>query len=325
MHYHRRPRWALPESAAVSEDVFLNRRQILAGLGFGAGALAFGMPRPAAALTPEEPWDPIPPLNPDYATPGEGRVLTDERISSRYNNFYEFGSSKRIWREAQALVTSPWTITIDGLVEEEKTIEFEDLLTHVQQEERVIRHRCVEAWSMVVPWVGFKLSDLIGYAAPLSSAKYVQFETFFDPEMASEQRARWWPWPYTEGLTMEEAAHPLSFMVTGAYGKVLHRQFGAPMRLHVPWKYGFKSIKSIRRITFTDERPLSFWEEALGAEYGFWANVNPEVPHRRWSQAEETDIGTGEKIPTVLYNGYAEEVAAMYAPLEAELGRRLFY
>ncbi|MEM9012523.1 MAG: protein-methionine-sulfoxide reductase catalytic subunit MsrP [Pseudomonadota bacterium] len=324
MIYHRRPSWALRESAATPEAVFLNRRHVLASLGLGA--IGAALPATAhAARMPEEPFAPVPPLNPDFASAGPGREVTDEGISSRYNNFYEFGSSKRIWREAQALVTDPWTLTIDGMVETPLTVDVDDLLDRVQLEERVVRHRCVEAWSMVVPWVGFKLSDIMALAAPMSGARYVRFETFFDPEMASEQRASWWPWPYVEGLTMEEAAHPLTFMVVGAYGKVLHRQFGAPIRLHTPWKYGFKAIKSIRRISFTDERPVSFWEEAQGAEYGFWANVNPEVPHRRWSQAEETDIGTEEKIPTLLYNGYAEEVAGLYAPLEAELGRSLFY
>lgn len=176
---------------------------------------------------------------------------------------------------------------------------------------------------MVVPWIGFKLSDLLSAAAPLSSAKYVRFESFKNPSVAPGQRAGYYPWPYIEGLTIDEAAHELSFMVVGAYGKVLPKQFGAPIRLHTPWKYGFKSNKSITRITLTDERPLSFWEQVLGEEYGFWANVNPAVPHRRWSQATERVLGTDDRIPTEIYNGYGAQVAGLYADKQ-DLGDRLF-
>ncbi|WP_316014026.1 protein-methionine-sulfoxide reductase catalytic subunit MsrP [Roseobacter sp. HKCCA0434] len=318
MHYQRRPSWALPEAAVTSEHLFLNRRKVLAGMGLGAGLLALpGRGRAEAGVSPLEAA-----MNPAYAD--AGRELTSEELSSTYNNFYEFGSSKRISQEAQRLDVNGWTIKIGGMVEEEFEIGFEDLMGRMQMEERIVRHRCVEAWSMVVPWTGFPLSELVKIAKPLSSAKYIKMQTFLDPDVATEQRAAWWPWPYTEGLTMDEAMNELSFMVTGAYGKELHKQFGAPMRLHTPWKYGFKSIKSIDRIEFTDERPLSFWEELADAEYGFWANVNPEVDHPRWSQAEELPLGAEEKIPTLLYNGYAEQVADMYGNLPEEVGERFW-
>jgi sulfoxide reductase catalytic subunit YedY len=183
-------------------------------------------------------------------------------------------------------------------------------------EERVIRHRCVEAWSMVVPWIGFPLSALVALAKPLGGARYVEFQTFQNPEVARGQRQFWYPWPYTEGLTLAEAGNELAFMVVGAYGKVLHKPFGAPIRLHLPWKYGFKSIKSIVRVHFTDQRPVGFWEALQDSEYGFWANVNPEVAHPRWSQATERVLGTDERVPTLLFNGYGEEVAHLYTGVD---------
>lgn len=240
MHYFRTPSWHIPDRLATDESVFLNRRSLLKGMGIaGAGALIAGQSRAAQA---EDPFVPMPERAAAYAD--AGRPITDEAFSASYNNFYEFGSSKRIAREAQALQTDGWEITIDGLVEKPVTVAVEDLLTEMPMEERVYRHRCVEAWSMTVPWIGFELSALLAKAAPLSGAKYVQFQTFLDTSVAPEQRAVWWPWPYTEGLTIAEAQHELTFMVVGAYGKVLHKQFGAPIRLHTPWKYGFKAIKS---------------------------------------------------------------------------------
>ena len=207
------------------------------------------------------------------------------------------------------------------MVENEFTIGIDDLLAKVSLEERVYRHRCVEAWSMVAPWTGFPLRALVELAKPLSSAKYIEMATFNKPEMAPGQRQFWYPWPYLEGLTIAEAANDLAFMVTGAYGKPLAKQHGAPLRLAAPWKYGFKSVKSIDRFTFTDKRPKTFWEEVQGREYGFWANVNPEVPHPRWSQATERVLGTNDRIPTVIYNGYGEFVAQLYDGME---GERLF-
>ena len=311
MFYHRKPSWHIPEAQATSEAAFMNRRQLLAAMGLGGAASALMANRAQAAM-PGDAFDPMPKRNPDFKA-GEGRMISDEKITSTYNNFYEFGSTKQISAKAQELDTDGWTIKIDGDVEKEMVVDAEDLIAKMPLEERVTRHRCVEAWSMVVPWVCFPLAELVKMANPKSSAKYVQFQTFLDPKIASGQKQKWYPWPYTEGLTIEEAMNPVALMVVGAYGKVLHKQFGAPMRLHVPWKYGFKSAKSINRITFTDERPVSFWEEINKAEYGFWANVNPEVAHPRWTQATERVIGTQDRIPTLKFNGYGEEVASLYS------------
>jgi sulfoxide reductase catalytic subunit YedY len=321
MNLIRRPDWALPESAAMPESVYLNRRSILSAMGFG-GALALtpGFAR-AMGPTPAD-WPGAVETNPAYAD--AGRALTPEEISARYNNFYEFGSHKQIYDAAQALETEGWTVAIDGLVEEPFTISTDDLIAKMPIEERVIRHRCVEAWSMVVPWIGFPLAELVKLAKPLGSAKYLRFETFQDSDVARGQRQFWYPWPYVEAVTMGEATNELAFMVTGAYGKVLHKQFGAPVRLHLPWKYGFKSIKSIVRISFVEERPVSFWEELAANEYGFWANVNPDVRHPRWSQAEERVIGTSDTVPTQIFNGYGAQVAHLYDGLEAEYGDRLW-
>jgi sulfoxide reductase catalytic subunit YedY len=209
-------------------------------------------------------------------------------------------------------------VTIDGMVEQSMTIDIDDLLKKMPLEERLYRHRCVEAWSMAVPWSGFPLKALVDMAKPLGSAKYVRMETFNNPDVAEGQRAVWYPWPYVEGLTDFEAGNELAFIATGIYGKPLPPQNGSPLRLAVPWKYGFKSIKGIVKFTFTEERPRGFWEELQESEYGFWANVNPEVSHPRWSQATERVLGTGERVPTLLFNGYAEFVADMYKGLENE-------
>ena len=304
--------WELPESAVTPESVFLNRRQIIQGL--AAGSIAAAAPGLAWGATDSD--DPSAGLYPvarnERFEPGEGRKLTDEEWATRYNNFYEFGTSKKIWKAAQALKIRPWEVRIDGEVESPRTIAIDDLLSQMPLEERVYRHRCVEAWSMVVPWTGFAFRDFVRFANPTANARYVAMETFLDPDTAKGQRQDWYPWPYVEGLTMEEANHELAFLVTGLYGKPLPRQNGSPLRLAVPWKYGFKSIKSIVRFTFTAERPVSFWEEMNSNEYGFWANVNPAVPHPRWSQATEKDLGTGKRIPTKIFNGYGEWVAALY-------------
>ncbi len=304
--------WELPESAVTPESVFLNRRQIIQGL--AAGSIAAAAPGLAWGATDSD--DPSAGLYPvarnERFEPGEGRKLTDEEWATRYNNFYEFGTSKKIWKAAQALKIRPWEVRIDGEVESPRTIAIDDLLSQMPLEERVYRHRCVEAWSMVVPWTGFAFRDFVRFANPTANARYVAMETFLDPDTAKGQRQDWYPWPYVEGLTMEEANHELAFLVTGLYGKPLPRQNGSPLRLAVPWKYGFKSIKSIVRFTFTAERPVSFWEEMNSKEYGFWANVNPAVPHPRWSQATEKDLGTGKRIPTKIFNGYGEWVAALY-------------
>ncbi|MEQ8166292.1 MAG: protein-methionine-sulfoxide reductase catalytic subunit MsrP, partial [Alphaproteobacteria bacterium] len=246
------------------------------------------------------------------------REVTPASYATQYNNFYEFGSHKRIYRAAEALEIRPWTVAIDGLVEKPFEIGIDELLSRMTLEERVYRHRCVEAWSMVVPWSGFPFRDLVALARPLGSARYVAMQTFHDPAIAPGQREPWYPWPYTEGLTMAEATNELAFLVTGLYGKPVPKQNGAPLRLAVPWKYGFKSIKSIVRFTFTDKRPVSMWQAIQPKEYGFWANVNPEVAHPRWSQATERVLGTDRRVPTQLYNGYGAFVAELYKGVEGE-------
>jgi sulfoxide reductase catalytic subunit YedY len=226
--------------------------------------------------------------------------------------------SKNIAKAAQALKLRPWAVKIDGMVEKAQEIGLDDLIRKMPLEERLYRHRCVEAWSMAIPWSGFPFARLVELAKPLSSAKYVRMETFLDPAVASGQRASQYPWPYVEGLTIAEATNELAFLVTGTYGKPVSKQQGAPLRLAVPWKYGFKSIKSIVRFNFTDQRPKSYWEALQASEYGFWANVNPQVSHPRWSQATEELIGQGERRPTLLFNGYGDYVAGLYQGLEKE-------
>jgi methionine sulfoxide reductase catalytic subunit len=317
----RRRGWELPESAATPEDLFRQRRRLVKGLAAGPILLAGGasLLGPAAAQDSDPSADLYPaPRNERYRLDARIPRLSDERLVTTYNNFYEFGSHKQISKAAQALQIRPWSVVLDGMVEQPQTLDVDDLIGRMPLEERVYRLRCVEAWSMAVPWSGFPLKALVDLARPLGGASYLRMETFLDPDMASGQKQFWYPWPYIEGLTMAEATHELAFIATGLYGKPMPRQNGAPLRLAVPWKYGFKSIKSIVRFTFTDERPLNFWQEIQGTEYGFWANVNPDVPHPRWSQAEETPLGSPMKVPTVLFNGYAEFVADLYEGLEQE-------
>jgi sulfoxide reductase catalytic subunit YedY len=318
MHIIRRRGWELPESAATPEHVFLNRRALMGGA-IGAG-MALLAPTGARAQRVADMPDPSAPLYPfkrneKYVL---DRPLTDEQVNANYNNFFEFGQSKYIAKAAQALKTRPWTLKIDGMVEKPREIGIDDLMKQMPLEERLYRMRCVEAWSMTIPWSGFAFADLVKFAQPLSSAKYIRMETFLDRTVAPGQRQSWYPWPYVEGLTMAEATNELAFLVTGTYGKPAPKQHGTPLRLAVPWKYGFKSIKSIVRFTFTDERPKGYWEVAQGAEYGFWANVNPAVSHPRWSQASEQILGTSERRPTLLFNGYGEYVADLYKGLEKE-------
>ncbi|MGI9350815.1 MAG: protein-methionine-sulfoxide reductase catalytic subunit MsrP [Rhizobiaceae bacterium] len=310
--------WHLPDNTATSESVFFNRREIVKGLGLGGITMAAAAnPMGKFALAEEDPSASLYPVPRNEAYTLE-RPVTPEPINTKYNNFYEFGSHKQIYAAAQALKVRPWEILIDGEVEKPITIGFDDLLKKMPLEERLYRHRCVEAWSMRVPWSGFQMSNLIEMAKPTSDARYVRFETFGDPSVAPGQKQFWYPWPYVEGITIEEAMNEMTFMVTGAYGKPVPKQMGAPLRLALPWKYGFKSIKSVKKISFTKDRPVSFWEELGPKEYGFWANVNPEVDHPRWSQATERDLETGKRIPTQLYNGYGEQVASLYEGLEGE-------
>jgi methionine sulfoxide reductase catalytic subunit len=318
MYVIRRKGWELPDSAATPEALFMNRRSVLTGAASLAAIAA--LPGGAQAQRIADLPDPTRDLYPAQRNAAFvlDRPVTDEAVNITYNNFYEFGSSKTIGRAAQALKLRPWTIRIDGLVETPRELGIDDLIRRIGLEERLYRHRCVEAWGMAIPWTGFPLAKLVALASPLSSARYLQMQTFQDPAVASGQRQTWYPWPYTEGLTVAEATHDLAFLVTGAYGKPVAKQMGAPLRLAVPWKYGFKSIKSIVRFSFTAERPKSFWEALQPAEYGFWANVNPQVPHPRWSQETEEDIGTKERRPTLLFNGYGEHVAQLYQDLAQE-------
>ena len=308
--------WDLPERLATPEAMFLNRRAFMgasAGLAtILAGGRAFAEDDPSAGLYPAK-------TNPKFAD--AGRPVTAMEENTTFNNFYEFGTSKRIARAAEALPIRPWEIMFDGEIEAPFKLSIDDLLKKVTLEERVVRHRCVEAWAMVVPWTGFPLSQLVAMAKPKSDAKYVQFQTFNLPDIAPGQQPGLfssYPWPYTEGLTIAEANNELAFMVTGAYGKPLPKAMGAPIRLHTPWKFGFKSIKSIVRVSFVKERPVSFWTNLQSSEYGFWANVNPEVPHPRWSQASERMLGSSEQVPTQLFNGYGEWVASLYTGMEKE-------
>jgi sulfoxide reductase catalytic subunit YedY len=314
----RRP-WDLPQRLATPEHLVFDRRAVLIG---GASALAAlpgaalaqrvsdldKIPDPSAGLYPAK-------RNETYKL---DRPITDEKINEHYNNFYEYGTDKEVSAAAQQLQIRPWTIKIDGMVEKPIEIGIDDLMKKMTLEERTYRHRCVEAWSMAIAWSGFPFKKLVDFARPLGSAKYVEMQTFLDPKMAPGQRARWYPWPYIEGLTMAEATNDLAFLATGAYGHPLAKVQGAPLRLAVPWKYGFKSIKSVVRFSFVEKRPVGMWEKLQASEYGFWAHVNPEVPHPRWSQASEEIIGTGERRPTLLYNGYGEYVADLYKGLEKE-------
>ena len=330
MNIRKKRGWELPEKAATPERVYLDRRRILAGLGLGGAILAapaalrMAPERMRSAQAEPEPspdlWADLYPVQRNSAYRLD-RPLTEESWATSYNNFYEFGSHKQIASAAQALRLQPWSVTIDGMVEKELTLDADQLIRRMPLEERLYRHRCVEAWSMAVPWSGFPLAALVEFARPLGSARYLRMETFMDAEMAPGQRQSWYPWPYIEGLTMAEATNELAFIATGLYGKPMPRQNGAPLRLVTPWKYGFKSVKSIVRFTFTDERPVTFWEAIQPSEYGFWANVNPEVPHPRWSQATERVLGSDERVPTQLFNGYGEYVAHLYRGLD---GERLF-
>ncbi|MDX7952974.1 protein-methionine-sulfoxide reductase catalytic subunit MsrP [Lichenihabitans sp. Uapishka_5] len=304
--------WELPEREATPEALMFNRRAVLAG-GLAAGAIA-------SPLLSRSAWADTAGLYPAKRnaafTIASGP--TPEADNTNYNNFYEYGTSKHVAAAAEALKPDPWTVSFDGLVDTPRKVAFEDLVKALGLEERLYRHRCVEGWAMTVPWTGFPLKALVDYAKPQSGAKYVQFETFMDPKMAPGQKSFFYPWPYLEGVSMAEATNDLAFMVTGAYGKPLPKVMGAPLRLALPWKYGFKSIKSISRISFVAERPKTFWAQLNADEYGFWANVNPAVPHPRWSQSSEAVLGTNDRQPTQLFNGYAAQVASLYDGLKGE-------
>ena len=314
----------MPQHMATDEALFLSRREWLkaaglAGIGIAAGTAGLSAMMGRACAAPIAGFPST--RNDSYVL---DRALTAEQEAITYTNFYEFGSSKTIWRKAQKLETDPWMVTIDGMVEEELKIDAAELITKLgSQEERLYRHRCVEAWAMAVPWTGVPFSKLVALARPTSGAKYIRMETFYDPSVAPGQKQSWYPWPYVEGITIEEGMNELALLGTGMYGKGLEKQNGAPLRCVLPWKYGFKGIKSIVKFTFTDQQPVSFWEQLAKNEYGFWANVNPEVAHPRWSQATERMLGSDDRVPTLLYNGYEEQVAGLYAGMGG-IGDRLF-
>ena len=319
MQFLRKPDWALPEREATPESIFLDRRRFLMGaLGVVAGGIGGTAFAGAAEKTSEAPLDRTLDLYPANRNPEFtlDRPLTKESVAATYNNFYEFGPVKTIYWLAQRLKTRPWQVRVEGLVRKPRVFDIDDLIRSMPLEERLYRFRCVEAWAMAVPWTGFPLSALIKVVEPKSEARFVKLTTFLDRTVAIGQLRFWLPWPYTEGLTMEEAMNELTLLATGIYGKPLPKQHGAPVRLVVPWKYGFKNIKSIVSIEFVKDRPKTFWEILGPDEYGFWANVNPEFAHPRWSQASERMIGTEERRPTQIFNGYGKWVASLYPNLK---------
>ena len=303
-------------SEITSHSNYLNRRQFMQAGAIAGGALL--APAALGAVVPEA-------RGAKLADVGTSPFSTDEAPNSyeditTYNNFYEFGTGKGDpVVNARDFKPRPWTITVEGHADKTGTFAFEDFVKPFDLEERIYRMRCVEAWSMVIPWVGISLADVIKWLQPTSKAKYVAFETLNDPARMPGQRRRVLDWPYREGLTIEEATNPLSILAVGLYGEVLPNQNGAPLRLVVPWKYGFKGIKSIVTIRFTEKEPPCSWKMAAPREYGFYANVNPDVDHPRWSQARERRIGAGlfaQKQPTLMFNGYGEQVAHLYKDLD---------
>ncbi len=328
---HRRRMWDV-DGTCSPEWAFLSRRKFLQAIGVGSlgvvGACADEQSDTAgvsdtAAINDQLRASLRPNSGNVFVKGGRNsnyrldRAITDETIAGSYNNFYEFTTAKEgVWRLAQKLTTRPWTVEVTGEVARPMTLDVDDIIRKMVIEERIYRFRCVEAWAMAVPWMGFGFKAFLDWIEPTSRAKYVRLVTFHRPGEAVAQSAEGggnsWRWPYYEGLAIEEAANELTFMANGLYGHELPKQHGAPLRLVVPWKYGYKSIKSIVRIELTERQPATFWNDAVPHEYDFWSNVNPKRPHPRWSQATERLIGTGERRPTLPYNGYAEFVHHLY-------------
>lgn len=313
-----KPPTPIPPSEITPKEFWLRRRELMAGAVAGLGLAAFGGLGPALAAGKAQAGEKIPGLVPSPFSTGE-KPTSREDVTS-YNNFYELGTGKDDpARHANLLQTRPWTVRVDGACAAPGEIGIEDILTGFPQEERIYRLRCVEAWAMVIPWVGFPLGDLLKRFQPTAKAKYVAFETLMDPKQLPGQQRAVLAWPYREGLRMDEAMHPLTILATGLYGEILPGQNGAPLRLVVPWKYGFKSIKSIVRISFVESQPQTTWNQMQPEEYGFYANVNPAVDHPRWSQKTHRVIGAGLFAPkqqTLPFNGYAEQVADLYAGMD---------
>jgi sulfoxide reductase catalytic subunit YedY len=316
--------WQLPERMVTPEAVFLNRRKFVKGLvGFSIAGSALSLAGCQTRVAGEEPLQGVKALNaglnPTFAE--VDRAITNETLAATYNNFYEFGGSKHIWQSAQALPTEPWQVEVTGLVNNPITYDLDDLMSKFPLEERVYRFRCVEAWAMVVPWLGFPMNAILKEADPTSEAKFVRFTSYYNPQVTKGPGfppSQFLPFPYTEGLRIEEMANDLAFFAVGIYGHTLPKQHGAPVRAVIPWKYGFKGAKSIVKIEFVAEQPATFWNTISPVEYKFESNVEPDVSHPRWSQRQERLIGSGaefewEKVPTQIYNGYGEYVADLYA------------
>lgn len=303
---------AVPSSEITPKSLYLSRRDWLKAMGIVSAAALLAACAPKALQTPVE------------TEAGGGSAPTDElgdpantfEEITNYNNYYEFSTDKQAVNPLSAnFKSTPWAVEVGGLVHKPKTYALEDLL-RFEQVERVYRLRCVEAWSMVIPWVGFELNKLLAEVEPMTSARYVRFVALLDPEQFPGQRSPFYPWPYTEGLRLDEAMHRLTLIATGLYGEPLPNPNGAPLRLVVPWKYGFKSIKAIVRIELTEEQPTTLWNTVAPNEYGFYSNVNPEVDHPRWSQRTERRIGELGRRDTLMFNGYGEEVAGLYAGMD---------
>jgi len=326
------PSWEIPERLVTPEPVFWSRRQVLAALGLGAAAASLPLPLACSAPARDaagrdvsgrmlEPatgarYARLFPARKNPAYPAGGRTITPADRAGGWNNFYEFSSTKdAVWKLAVGYPAAPWALEIGGLVAKPLTLDLDGLMKRFPLEERIYRFRCVERWAMVVPWTGFPLRRLIDLAQPLGSARFVRFVSFRDPERCPgmKETLAYYPWPYHEGLRLDEARHDLAFVAVGMYGRPLPMQNGAPLRLALPWKYGYKGPKSVVRLELTAEQPPTFWNALEPAEYGFYSNVNPQKPHPRWSQAIEKDIGTMQEQPTIRYNGYAREVAGLYS------------
>ncbi len=315
MYLKKKKSWEISETLVTDENFFRNRRSFVSSL--SKSALMFSL-YPSFSLASYQTTNK---LNKKYFLP---LPYTSEKLATTYTNFYEFGSSKNIWRRASKLNVDNWSVKIDGLVKKKKTFDIDDFKKLIGLEERIYRFRCVEGWAMVVPWFGFPVNKILDIVDPNKDANYVRFETFYDPKIAPGQKQNWYPWPYVEGITIEEAKNDLAFFATGMYGKDIPNQNGAPLRLILPWKYGFKSIKSIVKITFTKDKPIGLWEKLAPKEYGFWANVNPNVPHPRWSQSKEQLLGTNDFQKTQIYNGYEENVSYLYSKLSNQEKLKLF-
>ena len=314
-------KYPIPASEITPEELYLSRRRFIkdALTVSAASLLVSSCKAQASAQLPTASSDLTPPATKDDRDE-LGNSLTSYDDITGYTNYYEFSSDKsRPTELARNFSTSPWSIRVDGYVNKPQAFDIDQLQTLFDQEERIYRLRCVEAWSMVIPWIGFPLNKLLEIVEPTSDTKYVRFETLLDPQQMPGQKSQMFPWPYTEGLRLDEAMHDLTILATGLYGKFLTPQNGAPIRLVVPWKYGFKSIKSIVRIDLVSEMPTSLWMASGPNEYGFYANVNPNVDHPRWSQATERRIGQNGRIDTLIFNGYEDEVAYLYEGMDLSI------